>query len=64
MSAYGAGAPTYTDVELQRSQIEGRVKVARGIANRAQAAGDNERAARWNQNADELLDRLLELRGR
>ncbi|MFV8169843.1 hypothetical protein [Mycolicibacterium peregrinum] len=64
MSAYGAGSPTYEDAGLQRQQLEGRLKVARGIATRYAASGDHVRAAKWNRDADELLDRLLEVRGR
>jgi hypothetical protein len=64
MSAYGAGSPTYEDAELQKQQIEGRLKVAQGIAARAIESGDHRRAAQWKQTADELLDRLLEVRGR
>jgi hypothetical protein len=34
-SAYAAGAPTYESAALQRQGIEGRLKVAQGIVNRA-----------------------------
>ena len=63
-SAYGAGAPSYENVELQRHAIEGRLEVARSIAENAAKSGNHRRAARWKQIADELLDRLLEVRGR
>lgn len=63
-SAYGAGAPSYSTSELQRRAIEGRLKVARGIRDRNRASGRHERAARWSTICDELLDRLLEVRGR
>lgn len=63
-SAYGAGAPSYENVDLQRHLIEGRLKVAQGIAARAANSGDQRRAVRWKHIADELLDRLLEVRGR
>ncbi len=63
-SAYGAGSPTYENADLQRQQLEGRLQVARGVATRYVAAGDSDRAAKWNRTADELLDRLLEVRGR
>lgn len=62
-SAYGAGAPSYESAELQKSAIAGRLKVATGIRDRAQAAGNTEKAARWGAICDELLDRLLEVRG-
>lgn len=63
-SAYGSGAPTYGNSELQRGAIEGRLSVARGILSRATRDGDDRRAARWKVIVDELLDRLLEVRGR
>jgi len=63
-SAYGAGAPTYTDASLQQFTIDGRLKVARGILERALADGNQRRAVRWQQIVDELLDRRLETRGR
>lgn len=63
-SAYGTGAPTYADAELQRSNIEGRIEVARGIRDRAIVSGNTARAASWQAIIDELLDRLLEVRGR
>lgn len=63
-SAYGAGSPVYEDAELQKHQLEGRLRVARGVATRAAASGDDRTAAKWNRTADELLDRLLEVRGR
>jgi hypothetical protein len=62
-SAYGTGAPAYQSVALQRSAIQGRLKVATGIRDRAEAAGDSARARRWSVICDELLDRLLEVRG-
>jgi len=61
-SAYGAGAPTYDNAELQRLTIEGRLKVARGI--RDGSAPDSDAHVRWSVTVDELLDRLLEVRGR
>lgn len=64
MSAYGTGAPSYDSTELQRHGIEGRLDVATGIRDRAAASGDVARAAKWSQIVDELLDRLLEVRGR
>jgi hypothetical protein len=64
VSAYGAGAPSYDSADLQKQQIEGRLKVAQGFAERAAQSGNHGRAARWLQIADELLDRLLEVRGR
>ena len=63
-SAYGAGAPSYESAELQKSAIEGRLGVARGIRDRAATSGDDRRFARWSAVVDELLDRLLEVRGR
>ena len=63
-SAYGAGAPTYKDAELQRFTLEGRIKVALGIRDRSIADGNRARAERWQVVIDELLDRLLEVRGR
>lgn len=64
VSAYGAGAPAYPDTELQRSTLEGRLKVAVGIRDRARASGNTRSAARWDATVQELLDRLLEVRGR
>lgn len=64
MSAYGEGAPAYRSVELQREAIKGRLRVARGIRDRAAESGEATRAIRWSNICDELLDRLLELRGR
>ncbi len=63
-SAYGTGAPSYESVELQKFTIDGRLKVARGIRDRAAASGDLARAARWGQIVDELLERRLEAMGR
>lgn len=63
-SAYGAGAPTYADAELQKFTLEGRIKVMRGIRERSIARGDWTRAVRQQAILDELLDRLLEVRGR
>lgn len=63
MSAYGAGAPTYEDAALQKQHIQGRLELARRWAVRYAASGDKRRAAKWNRTADELLDRLLEVRG-
>lgn len=63
-SAYGSGAPSYEDAEQQRSAIEGRLKVAQGIAARARTSGDTRTAAKWERICDELLDRALEVRGR
>jgi hypothetical protein len=60
-TAYGAGSPTYQSVEQQRSALEGRLQVARGIRDRA-APGSRTRQ-RWSRVVDELLDRLLEVRG-
>lgn len=62
-SAYGAGAPSYRDAELQKQQLDGRLEVARGIRDRAQAAGDQDRYDAWAKIVDELLDRRLETRG-
>jgi hypothetical protein len=64
MSAYATGAPSYDNVSLQRYAIEGRLKVARGIWERAEAAGDIRRMTKWRVIENELLDRLLEVRGR
>lgn len=61
-SAYGAGAPSYPDAELQRATLEGRLKVARNIRDGAEPG--SRRRARWAQICDELLDRLLEVRGK
>jgi hypothetical protein len=63
-SAYGTGAPSYDDSDLQRRTIEGRLKVAINIRDRAAANGHEAHAAKWGRIADELLDRLLEVRGR
>lgn len=63
-SAYGTGAPSYQTTDLQRAAIEGRLKVATGIRDRARQAGNTKRADRWAGICDELLDRLLEVRGR
>jgi len=63
-SAYGAGAPTYETAELQRKALEGRLKVAIDTRDRRRAMGDTKRADRWAAVCDELLDRLLEVRGR
>lgn len=63
-SAYGAGAPTYKDAELQKFTLEGRIKVMRGMRERSIARGDSARAVRQQAIIDELLDRLLEVRGR
>lgn len=60
----GAGAPDYGDADLQKHAIQGRLDVARGIAERAAKSGDKRRAERWKGIVDELLDRLLEVRGR
>jgi hypothetical protein len=64
MSAYGAGAPTYDHAELQKFTISGRLELARKWSNQYRAKGDIVRAERWSRTADELLDRLLEVRGR
>ncbi len=63
-SPYGKGAPTYPGAELQRDAIEGRLKVATGIRQRAEMDGNARRLARWRQIETELPDRLLEVRGR
>jgi hypothetical protein len=63
-SAYGTGAPAYNDTDLQRAAIQGRAALARQWAVRHAATGDQRRAAKWNRIADELLDRLIEVRGR
>ena len=63
MSAYGT-APSYDSADLQKHAIEGRLKVAQGIADRASRSGNHQPAARWKRIVDELLDRLLEVRGR
>ena len=60
MSAYGNPQPV-ADVELERFVIEGRLKVARGIAR------DDPRLAtrrRWAETVDELLDHLAEVDAR
>lgn len=62
-SAYGAGAPRYADAELQKKTLVGRLEVAKGIRDRAAADGDAVRERRWRVIVDELLDRLLEVRG-
>ena len=62
-SAYGTGAPCYGSAELQKSAIEGRLKVATGIRDRARVAGNARKANTWARICDELLDRLLEVRG-
>lgn len=62
-SAYGAGAPAYESADLQRHQLEGRLKVAIGIRDRARESGNTKRANSWAGICDELLDRLLEVRG-
>jgi hypothetical protein len=62
-SAYGAGAPSYRDAELQKLQLDGRLKVAMGIRDRAKAAGNQEQYESWAEVVDELLDRRLETRG-
>ena len=62
-SAYGAGAPAYESVDVQKAAIAGRLKVATGIRDRALEAGNTQRASRWATICDELLDRLLEVRG-
>jgi hypothetical protein len=64
VSAYGEGAPSYESAELQRSAIEGRLKVARGIRDRARASGDARTDRAWTRIVDELLERLTEVRGR
>lgn len=63
-SAYGDGAPSYQDTEVQRRAIEGRLKVATGIRDRAQASGDTRSHTKGARIVDELLDRLNEVRGR
>lgn len=63
-SAYGTGAPSYTDTDVQRKAIQGRLDLARRWAVRYAEQGDQRRADKWNRIADELLDRLLEVRGR
>ena len=63
-SAYGVGAPTYDNAEQQRRTIQGRLDLARRWAVRYADSGDHRRAAKGNRIADELLDRLLEVRGR
>ncbi len=63
-SAYGQGAPTHTSAETQRALLEGRIKVATSIRQRAEVDGNARRAGRWRQIETELLDRLLEVRGR
>lgn len=62
MSAYGTGAPSYPDAELQRATLEGRLRVAQGIRDRAEPGSRTQ--LRWSRTVDELLDRLLEVRGR
>jgi len=64
VSAYGTGAPSYDDAERQRAAIQGRLELARRWAVRYSESGDQQRAAKWDRIADELLDRLLEVRGR
>lgn len=63
-SAYGAGSPTYEDAEQQKRALSGRLDLARQWAVRYAESGDQRRAGKWNRIADELLDRLLEVRGR
>jgi hypothetical protein len=63
-SAYGAGAPTYDDADLQKRALQGRLELARRWSVRYAEQGDERRAAKWSRIADELLDRLLEVRGR
>lgn len=63
MSAYGSGAPTYENAELQKNNILGRLRVARGMVVAFRAEDDPVRAARWQRVVDDLLDRLLEVRG-
>jgi hypothetical protein len=62
-SAYGTGAPSYQSTALQRAALEGRLKVAISIRDQRRAMGDAKRADRWAAICDELLDRLLEVRG-
>jgi hypothetical protein len=59
-SAYGAGAPSYPSVALQRAALEGRLEVAVSIRDRTTRERTRQAYARV---VDELLDRLLELRG-
>ncbi len=47
MTAYGDGAPSYEDAEVQRLAIEGRLRVAVGIRDRARASGNARRVERW-----------------
>lgn len=63
-SAYGTGAPAYESADLQRRALEGRLRVAAGCRDRRRAMGDTKRADRWAAICDELLERLLEVRGR
>jgi hypothetical protein len=60
-SAYGTGAPTYDSADLQRKNLDGRIKVA---MSRRDNAPDPVRKAKWARIVDELLDRRLEVRGR
>ncbi len=64
MSAYGAGAPIYETADLARATLQGRAELARRWAVGYRANGDLRRADKWDRIADELLDRLLEVRGR
>lgn len=61
-TAYGAGAPAYADAELQRATLQGRLKVAVSIRDRAPEGSRSHE--RWGRTCDELLDKLLEVRGR
>jgi hypothetical protein len=63
MSAYGAGAPNYDDVQLQIATITGRLECMRLWRERDRQAGRDEAAARKTQIIDELLDKLAEARG-
>lgn len=60
MSAYGNPSP-YPSVDLERSALLGRLRVARSIIANAERPST---AARWQTIADELLDHLTEVDAR
>lgn len=62
-SVYGNPMPQ-TTVELERESLNGRIKVAHGIAARATREGDSRTATRWSATVDELLDHLLDVDAR
>jgi len=48
---------------MQRHTAEGRLRVARGIRDRARARGNTALAAHWDQIVSELVDLILEMEG-